>query len=723
LQECAGDFCAWRRYESVSLCVGIFVASHCLCVRGGEEPVYFGDLKVKTGVENALGIPDPTPTDMLDLIELNLSGDINRQDTWIEDLTGLEYATNLQSLNLCLNGFDSIAPLSGLTSLKTLSLRMNRISSAAPLSGLTNLETLDLSRNAICDLSPLSGLTRLTYLNLHQNRLADLSPLSGLTHLTYLNIHQNYITDLTPLSTLVNLREMDTGANSISDLSPLASLTQLSILYAWKNRLTDLDALSGLTALSTLDVHINQIDDISALSALANLRNVDLASNQIADVRPLLSLRSLSHLDLRSNPLPQKAYDEYIPQIAANNPQALIEHDSHVGHLLLISSMPGGVVVDPGEGEFLYEHEAKVPLEARAEPGFVFVGWSGTYASRENPWLITLDKDVLIRADFVSLEQNLYVDDDAPGDPGPGDSTVSDPNEDGSPEHPLDSIEEAIQTAGEGVLIFVHPGTYHENIDCLGKDIQLIGAGPNGPGAPPYPVIEAVQAGPVVRCSGRSGQARLLSGFVITGGRDGTAGAILARDTNLTLSHCLLVGNRTTDPNGAALYASDSDIVATNCTIADNAGGPESAALTLVRSNLTLTNSILWDDTPAEVLVLGTGKPDIRYCAVRGWWPDVGNIHADPLFARPGCCIDPQNPENALSPQDVRAVLLSGDYHLQSQGGRWSPEAQAWIRDDLTSPCIDHGDKNTSVGNEPAPNGGIANMGAYGGTSEASKSP
>jgi hypothetical protein len=34
-----------------------------------------------------------------------------------------------------------------------------------------------------------------------------------------------------------------------------------------------------------------------------------------------------------------------------------------------------------------------------------------------------------------------YVDDDAPGDPGPGDPTISDLNEDGSAEHPFDAIQ------------------------------------------------------------------------------------------------------------------------------------------------------------------------------------------------------------------------------------------------------------------------------------------
>jgi hypothetical protein len=42
--------------------------------------------------------------------------------------------------------------------------------------------------------------------------------------------------------------------------------------------------------------------------------------------------------------------------------------------------------------------------------------------------------------------------------------------------------------------------------------------------------------------------------------------------------------------------------------------------------------------------------------------------------------------------------------------------------DDVTSPCIDAGDPNSPVGDEPEPNGDRINMGAYGGTTEASKS-
>jgi hypothetical protein len=45
-----------------------------------------------------------------------------------------------------------------------------------------------------------------------------------------------------------------------------------------------------------------------------------------------------------------------------------------------------------------------------------------------------------------------------------------------------------------------------------------------------------------------------------------------------------------------------------------------------------------------------------------------------------------------------------------------------WVSDDVTSPAIDAGDPVSPVGHEPSPNGERINMGAYGGTTEASRS-
>jgi hypothetical protein len=77
---------------------------------------------------------------------------------------------------------------------------------------------------------------------------------------------------------------------------------------------------------------------------------------------------------------------------------------------------------------------------------------------------------------------------------------------------------------------------------------------------------------------------------------------------------------------------------------------------------------------------------------------------------------------NPDTPDDPNAPSVAGDYHLKSQAGRWDPHSQTWVKDDATSPCIDPGDPNSPVGEEPFPNGGRINMGAYGGTADASMS-
>jgi hypothetical protein len=108
----------------------------------------------------------------------------------------------------------------------------------------------------------------------------------------------------------------------------------------------------------------------------------------------------------------------------------------------------------------------------------------------------------------------------------------------------------------------------------------------------------------------------------------------------------------------------------------------------------------------------------------------AGNIDADPLFAKPGYWVDSDDPNRAVEPGHRNAVWIDGDYHLKSEAGRWTlanwvesdPNSKNWVLDEVTSPCIDRGDPSSPVGDEPMPNGGIINMGAYGGTREASMS-
>ena len=99
----------------------------------------------------------------------------------------------------------------------------------------------------------------------------------------------------------------------------------------------------------------------------------------------------------------------------------------------------------------------------------------------------------------------------------------------------------------------------------------------------------------------------------------------------------------------------------------------------------------------------------------------AGNIDADPHFAAAG-----QWDEHGTSgyKKNYNDTWTPGDAHVRSPAGRYDPALGQWLTLDAEmSPCIDAGDPATPVGDEPSPNGGLVNMGAYGGTAEASKTP
>jgi hypothetical protein len=116
---------------------------------------------------------------------------------------------------------------------------------------------------------------------------------------------------------------------------------------------------------------------------------------------------------------------------------------------------------------------------------------------------------------------------------------------------------------------------------------------------------------------------------------------------------------------------------------------------------MSLMNNIVWHN---EIRMSDQAVPEafrIRFNDIQGGWAGEGNIDKDPCFAN----------------------AAGGDYHLKSQAGRWDPATKTWVTDSVTSPCIDAGDPASNVGQEPEPNGQRTNMGAYGGTDQASKSP
>jgi len=207
------------------------------------------------------------------------------------------------------------------------------------------------------------------------------------------------------------------------------------------------------------------------------------------------------------------------------------------------------------------------------------------------------------------------------------------------------------------------------------------------------------------------------------------------------LINCIVAGNGASY-NGGGISCDRGNTIISNCTIYGNrtgdwgrGGGITSgtAGAGYTYTEVIVHNCIIWGNTAryyAQIgseyaAILGPAYLNIVYCSVqsdpnsffpkdiiKGHW-----ISEEPYFVNQGYWDPNGTPYYAYDD-----FWVDGDYHLKSQAGRWDPNTQSWVIDDVTSPCIDAGDPNSHIGLEPFPNGGIINMGAYGGTTEASKS-
>ena len=108
---------------------------------------------------------------------------------------------------------------------------------------------------------------------------------------------------------------------------------------------------------------------------------------------------------------------------------------------------------------------------------------------------------------------------------------------------------------------------------------------------------------------------------------------------------------------------------------------------------------------------------------------DAGNIEQQPCFVEAGHWDQNGTPE---VPEDD--FWVNGDYHLKSEGWRWDANGiPIWRHDEVTSRCIDAGNPGSPLGDEPLtvvidPSHQFGsnvriNMGAYGGTAQASMPP
>ena len=209
------------------------------------ESVRIPDPNLRAAIAGALG---KAPNAQITVEEMATLKHLKAVDKGIRDLTGLEFATNLETLELRKNQISDLSPVSGLKSLKEAWIEGEMIADLSPFVGLANLEGLRVWELSLSDLSPLKGLTKLRWLSLGHNSksVSNLSPLVGLINLKKLQLYGMGISDISPLANLTGLKDLSLPSNSISDVSPLTALSELELLGLQGNNVSDFSPLKEL---------------------------------------------------------------------------------------------------------------------------------------------------------------------------------------------------------------------------------------------------------------------------------------------------------------------------------------------------------------------------------------------------------------------------------------------------------------------------------------------
>ena len=228
------------------------------------------------------------------------------------------------------------------------------------------------------------------------------------------------------------------------------------------------------------------------------------------------------------------------------------------------------------------------------------------------------------------------------------------------------------------------------------------------------------------------------------------------------IDHCVLIGNTElvsagdegSNSGGAIairLNTSAATVAIRNCTIAYNlTQSPySSGGITVYKGAADISNTILWKNLRYHTTTAGYGKDvhvvsgsarighslvtslDANDECVIGATVDAESVFAlDPKLVTSTAGFESLLTSNGTGPYykpttanpAVYEDLAGMDAHLRSAAGYFVNGGAIGPATTDCSPAIDQGDPDADFSNEPAPNGGRLNLGAYGNTEEASRS-
>ncbi len=213
-------------------------------------------------------------------------------------------------------------------------------------------------------------------------------------------------------------------------------------------------------------------------------------------------------------------------------------------------------------------------------------------------------------------------------------------------------------------------------------------------------------------------------------------GAVMLRNSPVDISNCIFSANQSEYIAGA-IYLTQSECFILNstfcgnnaCSITQGISGCIYPSVIAADSNdIIVENCILWDKFGTVGPGIATYS-NIRTNEYRTEYAGLGNMSVEPEFVRMGYW-----DHNGTLFDWSDDIWISGDYHLKSEGWSWDSMTNEWTWDEVTSPCIDAGNPGMALGDEPVtlpdddPHNRWGqniriNMGAYGGTPEASMAP
>jgi len=336
-----------------------------------------------------------------------------------------------------------------------------------------------------------------------------------------------------------------------------------------------------------------------------------------------------------------------------------------------------------------------------------------------------------------------------------------------SPQHAFAKIADAVEAAGDGDTVILMPGS-HYGASIHGKAITMRSVNPSD-----LPTVcGTIIAGRISVRDVQSGECTIAGLAIYTRGGDRTSGGVRFWDSAAVISDCLIYGNRPEKANDSGLGCVRSSVTITRCQISGHSAayvtGAQRASVLLKDSEATISDceiyqnitsgtagircensdvtitrcliyenvsygeegSIVIDDSSSAVVthsilhsnsggpaISSSGSATIENCTLFGNEQGISGSketriancilwnRGDELmgcFATCSCVYHGKSGKGNISvfPHFVNPGI--GDFHLRS----WSP-------------CIDSGLPDSSYENEPSPNGGRINMGAYGNTLEA----